>query len=320
MNNSLISIIVPIYKAQQTIHRCIDSLLAQTYPNFELILIDDGSPDRCGLICDEYAAKDERIVVVHQQNRGVATARQRGIDLLRGAYFIYCDPDDWAEPEMLEQLWKKAQEVEADLVWCDFYSDDEKGTHYVSQDIGSEMNDDFVDALANARIMGVLWNRLINRRLCINAGGVKFDDKLFCCEDLLFVVTLFMRNPQAKIAYHQRAYYHYWQNSNSILHSLNAEKSIYIYQTIVTRLEELLPHTPKDDFYFYKRIVIGGLYQQGRYEEMHRLYREVHARIFREMSFTARFSHFGFCLYGYPRLGRLIERIKTILKNIIHAR
>lgn len=198
MNNSLISIIVPIYKAQQTIHRCIDSLLAQTYPNFELILIDDGSPDRCGLICDEYAAKDERIVVVHQQNRGVATARQRGIDLLRGAYFIYCDPDDWAEPEMLEQLWKKAQEVEADLVWCDFYSDDEKGTHYVSQDIGSEMNDDFVDALANARIMGVLWNKLINRRLCINAGGVKFDDKLFCCEDLLFVVTLFMRNPQAK--------------------------------------------------------------------------------------------------------------------------
>ena len=171
MNNSLISIIVPIYKAQQTIHRCIDSLLAQTYPNFELILIDDGSPDQCGLICDEYAAKDERIVVVHQQNRGVATARQRGIDLLRGAYFIYCDPDDWAEPEMLEQLWKKAQEVEADLVWCDFYSDDGKGTHYVSQDIGSEMNDDFVDALANARIMGALWNKLINRRLCINAGG-----------------------------------------------------------------------------------------------------------------------------------------------------
>ena len=81
------------------------------------------------------------------------------------------DPDDWAEPEMLEQLWKKAQEVEADLVWCDFYSDDEKGTHYVSQDIGSEMNDDFVDALANARIMGALWNKLINRRLCINAGG-----------------------------------------------------------------------------------------------------------------------------------------------------
>lgn len=74
MNNSLISIIVPIYKAQQTIHRCIDSLLAQTYPDFELILIDDGSPDQCGLICDEYAAKDERIVVVHQQNRGVATA------------------------------------------------------------------------------------------------------------------------------------------------------------------------------------------------------------------------------------------------------
>lgn len=258
-------------------------------------------------------------MVVHQQNRGVATARQCGIDLVRGAYFIYCDPDDWTEPEMLEQLWKKAQEAEADLVWCDFYSDDEKGTHYVSQDIGSEMNEDFVAALTNARIMGALWNKLINSRLYTNAG-VKFDNKLFCCEDLLFVVTLFVRNPQAKIAYHQRAYYHYWQNPNSILHSLNAEKSINIYQTIVTQFEELLLHASKDDFYFYKRIVIGAFYQQGRYEEMHRLYREVHARIFREMSFTARFSHFGFCLYGYPRLGRLIERIKPILKNIIHAR
>lgn len=80
----LISIIVPIYKAEQTIHRCLDSILAQTYQNFELILIDDGSPDNSGIICDEYSEKDQRIIVLHQLNQGVSAARQKGHELAKG--------------------------------------------------------------------------------------------------------------------------------------------------------------------------------------------------------------------------------------------
>ena len=91
----LVSVIVPIYKAELWLHRCLDSLLAQTLENFEIILVDDGSPDRCGIICDEYAKRDSRIHVIHQQNAGVSVARQIGVDTSVGEYVIHADPDDW---------------------------------------------------------------------------------------------------------------------------------------------------------------------------------------------------------------------------------
>ena len=121
MNQGLVSIIVPVYKAEKYIHQCIDSLLAQTYRNIEVILVDDGSPDNCGKICDEYAAKDCRVKVIHQQNGGVSVARQTGIDHATGEYSIHADPDDWVEPNMIEELVTKAVADNADMVICDFY-------------------------------------------------------------------------------------------------------------------------------------------------------------------------------------------------------
>lgn len=115
MNNSLVSIIVPVYKAEKYIHQCIDSLLAQTYRNIEVILVDDGSPDHCGKICDEYAAKDSRVKVIHQQNGGVSVARQTGIDHATGEYSIHADPDDWVELNMIEELVAKAVSDNADM-------------------------------------------------------------------------------------------------------------------------------------------------------------------------------------------------------------
>ena len=100
----LISVIVPVYKVEQYIHRCLDSILAQTYKNLEIILVDDGSPDRCGEICDEYAAKDSRIQVVHQKNGGLSAARNAGLDICTGEYIAFVDSDDYVEPDMLQQL------------------------------------------------------------------------------------------------------------------------------------------------------------------------------------------------------------------------
>ena len=102
----LVSIIVPVYKAEQWLHRCVDSILAQTMTDFELLLINDGSPDKSGEICDEYAAKDSRVRVFHKENGGVSSARQMGLDNVTGEYVIHCDPDDWIEPNMLiEWIW-----------------------------------------------------------------------------------------------------------------------------------------------------------------------------------------------------------------------
>lgn len=98
-----ISVIVPVYKAEAYLHRCVDSIIAQTFTDWELLLVDDGSPDRSGDICDEYASKDARIRVFHKENGGVSSARQKGLDEAIGEYTIHADPDDWVEPTMLEE-------------------------------------------------------------------------------------------------------------------------------------------------------------------------------------------------------------------------
>ena len=114
-----VSVIVPVYRAEAYLHRCIDSILGQTYPDFELILIDDGSPDSCGTICDEYAAKDSRVVVVHQENRGVSAARNRGVQIASGEYVTFVDCDDWVAPKYLEILYSNAQQCRAEISVCD---------------------------------------------------------------------------------------------------------------------------------------------------------------------------------------------------------
>ena len=116
-----ISVISPIYNMERLLSKCIDSILAQTFNDFELILIDDGSTDRSGVICDEYATRDSRIKVIHKKNEGVSIARQLGIDFAQGEYTIHIDPDDWVEPKMLEELYKKAKSEHADMVICDYY-------------------------------------------------------------------------------------------------------------------------------------------------------------------------------------------------------
>ena len=133
MSNISVSIIVPVYKAEAYLHRCVDSILAQTFTNWELLLIDDGSPDRSGAICDEYASKDARIRVFHKENGGVSSARQKGQDEARGEYTIHADHDDWVEPTMLEELYKKAKADDADMVICDYYMNDGKNQTYITQ-------------------------------------------------------------------------------------------------------------------------------------------------------------------------------------------
>ena len=113
-----ITIIVAVYRAEAYFHYCMQSLLNQTFRDFEILLIDDGSPDNSGRICDEYAKKDARIRVFHKENGGVSSARQCGIDNAFGEYTIHVDPDDWIEPDMLEKLYKRAQKDNADMVFC----------------------------------------------------------------------------------------------------------------------------------------------------------------------------------------------------------
>ena len=118
MNVPQVSVIVPVYKVEKYLHRCVDSILNQTFTDFELILVDDGSPDNCGAICDEYAAKDSRIVVIHQENRGQAAARNRALDVARGEWIAFVDSDDWVHPRFLEILLGNALKNQAKISIC----------------------------------------------------------------------------------------------------------------------------------------------------------------------------------------------------------
>ena len=104
MTTPKISVIVPVYKVEQYLHRCIDSILSQSFTDFELLLIDDGSPDNCGKICDEYTQKDSRVRVFHKPNGGVSSARNLGLDNAKGKWIAFIDSDDFVEKEYLEKL------------------------------------------------------------------------------------------------------------------------------------------------------------------------------------------------------------------------
>lgn len=217
-----ISIIVPVYKAEPYLHRCVDSILAQTFTDWELILVDDGSPDQSGKICDEYAKKDQRVKVIHKVNGGVSSARQKGLDEARGEYTIHADPDDWAEPNMLEELYNEASKKEADMVMCDFICEYKSGGVICKQEIKSSHADDIKKKMFAQQLHGSCWNKLI-RRECYDKYNIRFPKNIIRWEDLYVVCSLLMH--PIRVAYLPKAFYHYDLiiNNNSIVRKVTKQ-------------------------------------------------------------------------------------------------
>ena len=123
----LISVIVPVYKVEKYLRKCLDSICSQTWRSLEIILVDDGSPDGCGAICEEYAAKDSRVKVIHKKNGGLSDARNAGLEEAAGSYIGFVDSDDYIKPEMYESMLRRMKEEDADLVVCGLLCVDEQG-------------------------------------------------------------------------------------------------------------------------------------------------------------------------------------------------
>ena len=257
-----ISVIVPVYKAEAYLHRCVDSILAQTFQDFEVLLIDDGSPDRSGEICDEYARKDRRVRVFHKENGGVSSARQCGMDHAQGEYTIHADPDDWVEPMMLEELYKKAKEEDADMVICDYFVEERKKTKRIIQKPSALDHNVVLEELFQ-QLHGSCWNKLV-RRACYKEFGVKFPLELSCCEDLY--VNACLAAEDIRITYLNKAFYHYDQviNGNSLVHRsleimLQQEKRL---SSLLEKLEVLKSYPLVEcSLKFriaYKSLILGG--------------------------------------------------------------
>lgn len=223
MSNPKISVIIALYNAETTLRRCLDSLLVQTFKDFEVIIVDDGSTDRSLEICREYANKDSRFRVYHKENGGVSSARQYGIDQLSdgSVYSIHADPDDWVEPRMLEELCNKAIESEADMVACDFYYSLPHEDVYVHQNPKSEKPEQVLGALFLG-LHGSLCNKLIKSD-SYKKFGIHFPVGLDYCEDFLVNVAFLQRI--VKVAYLPQAFYHYDQYSNPCPATRNVSSS-----------------------------------------------------------------------------------------------
>lgn len=184
----MISIIVPIYDVEQYIEKCIDGLIAQTYQDIEIILVDDGSPDRCGEICNQYAETDKRIVVIHQKNQGVSAARNAGLNVAKGEYIGFCDPDDYVEPDMYRRLYKEMIDAEAQMAVCDYrikYLDGKEivpPKRKVTVLNQKEALYHFWDMPGT--IGHGVWNKLFTREIC---NHVRFNVRLKATEDAEFV-------------------------------------------------------------------------------------------------------------------------------------
>ena len=214
-----ISIIIPVYNVEKYLERCVNSVLAQTFADFECILIDDGSLDNCHVICDEFARKDERIKVIHQENRGVSAARNAGLDIAQGEWIGFVDSDDWCDPGMYEFLLDNALKHKADISICGYRTVTENNIvrNFMKNHPKLIMNrkEALQKLCINKYINAVPWNKLINKKLFLYENKIlRYDEDIKYAEDRLLLYFLFKR--ANKIIYFPQVYYNYFKRSDSV--------------------------------------------------------------------------------------------------------
>lgn len=207
-----ISIIVPVYNVEKYIRKCIESILNQTFSDFELILVDDGSTDNSGKICDEYKLKDDRVIVIHKENSGVSSARNVGIDNANGKFLGFVDGDDYIEKDMYETLYKDIKEFDADISVCQVYDEYNNsckprtgGSNAMKRGVLNNITAFKLTILRN--IIGVtVWNKLYKKKLFENCRypNVKTSEDTFVVPIIIFKSTRISYSPLPKYFYVHR--------------------------------------------------------------------------------------------------------------------
>ena len=220
-----VSVIVPVYNAEKYIKRCLDSILAQSYRYFEVLLIDDGSTDNSGKICDEYALNDNRIRVIHKENSGVSATRNIGITEAKGDYIAFVDSDDYIKSDMFEKMVKNAEKNNSDMVMCNYFTD--KDGKVTKSEMSYKAVYDGTDDIRNGLLylyytdyhngLYSLCNKLIKKSVYYE-NDILFDVSLKRGEDAWFVFECLKHCK--RVDYISEAFYYYYQNQSSIMHSL----------------------------------------------------------------------------------------------------
>lgn len=253
-----ISVIVPIYNAESYLKRCVDSILAQTFEDYELILVNDGSSDKSGQICEDYLKLDKRVRVIHQLNQGVSAARQVGLEASKSEFVIFADPDDWVDPTMLTEMLTKAEQDNSDVVFCDYWQNIKDKENYCVQSPREINSLIILQQLLSGQLHGSTWNKLY-RLQTIKDNSIRFPIGIYYCEDLWFNCS-FMYECKPCVSYLDRAYYHYdlYSNSNSLSRRINRKALESYGKFIHFAISNLL--SPDDE-----ELIIGLKYNYKRH-------------------------------------------------------
>lgn len=277
---ALISIIIPVYKVEKYLEKCIQSVINQTYENLQIILVDDGSPDNCGKICDEYAKKDHRIEVIHKSNGGLSDARNKGLEMAKGEYIGFVDSDDYIEADMYEVLYNLLKQYNADVSICNFYTVSQGKISIKNADNGiNEYNriEILKEILLDKNIQSYAWNKLYKKELFDEIKypiGKKYED---------IGTTFYLLEKCNKVVVTGKSEYYYINRQDSIVNNVTESTITDYIELIMQRydyIEENIKELSSYNKDYLKRILKTaekdikslnevGDYTKKKYEELY---------------------------------------------------
>ena len=252
--NEKISVIIPVYNVEPYLERCLDSVINNTYRNLEIICVDDGSPDNCGAILDRYAQMDERFVVIHKENGGVSSARNRGMEIATGEYIAFIDPDDWVHPQYFEILMHCQQSTVSDLVICGFTKTKEMAAyraHNLTEIVSTMLNLEGIYRNRGAR--SYVWGKLYRKKLVAESC---FVEGVRIAEDAAFNALVFGRKEDVKACYVSLPLYFYYDRPGSLVYTLKEREKLALAKIFEQYFEET--QSPR-----VKRILLIELLKRG---------------------------------------------------------
>ena len=256
MNRPQISIIIPVYNVEKYLDRCMESVVSQTLKNIEIILVDDGSPDNCPRLCDEWGRKDSRIKVIHKKNEGLGLARNTGMQEATGEFIAFIDSDDYVELDMYEKLYTKATASNADIVYCGYKQGLPNGSYIDKADFGEEKTFDnkaeiehhsirYFYPLDGGLMMISVWHSIYKREVIKTEF---YSERVVVSEDLHFQLSAILNS--RKIVYIPDSLYYYCYNGESLSHTFKISK-FYGFQQLMKLLLGLYPGKERYVYKFY---------------------------------------------------------------------
>lgn len=319
----LISVVVPVYKVEEYIERCIDSILNQTYRELEIILIDDGSPDRCGEICDQYSVIDNRIKVIHKTNGGLSDARNAGIQIARGEYITFLDSDDWITDNYIQTLYNLVIKKNADVSACNFIRTD---TEKIEDSNAQNIIYEFSNIQALEKMCGefyeqltVSWGKIFKSELF---KEVRFPIGKIHEDEFTTYKILYKAN---KIVFTTEALLYYWQRPDSIMGTgFKIKNRLHVLEAFEERADffsrigqkRLRDKTHKALFGIYKSVnenihMFEDEDSKGKYMDDYRRFKSK----LRNSKQSIKFKLYYEIYFISPRLAGVMERINSKIRG-----